>query len=904
MKQFPPGIRFKYPWRKYQQRVLNELEVYKKDNHLHIVAPPGSGKTVLGLQLCLELQQPVLILAPTLAIRDQWADRFCELFLQQATLPDWISFDIRKPSLMTIVTYQGLHAACSNFKGPSTEDPDSGADTVETSGSVNNPSLESLLKKLRSAGIKTIIADEAHHLKNEWWHTLFAVKDRLQPVVIGLTATPPYDVSWAEWQRYTLMNGPVDAEITIPELIQEGDLCPHQDHIFYTVPTTEESRELHQFKAEAEKIMQSLKTDSGLIAAIEQHPVWTAPLSCLEWIYENMEQYMAFLVFMQHNQKEIPQAHKEITDNPGYPVPVLDERWLGILVKCFLYDPHPASNAFNQQRRQLEAHLKKAGILERKEISFTENSRINALLASCINKLKAIEQIVSFEYKQAGPGTRCVILSDYIRKEFLAAEKENNTPINKLGVVPVFETLRRSNNNNKKLGVLTGSLVIIPQTALPLLNAIASPGSFSTTPLSYDTRYLLLTITAGSRQSAVSLVTHLFQRGAIEVLTGTKSLLGEGWDAPEINTLVLASTVGSFVLSNQMRGRAIRAVRTDPGKTANIWHLACVYPALQNGGSDYQAVARRLKGFAGISSGEPPIIENGIARLDPPADLTDASLLDVHTQKSFARAQERRILKERWTAAIAKGSQLTDALKIPFKEKRPYEQTQKLYLFRTIRNLFFLIALAFVHFLQDALIAYLKLFKAVHSGAGLTLFISIFSLGGIVIFGGATFKAFKIYIKYRDIALDLKHIGDALLNTLIYTGAIKSPEEKLRVVATKEKAGAVFCHLEGATSLERSVFMDALFELVDPVTNPRYIIIRKSRLFFFVTQEDYHAVPRLLGRHQHAAGYFRKQWQTQVGRCELVYTRTQEGRKLLLYARLKSLAAVLENKPEHTSKWI
>jgi len=244
---------------------LNDLDIYKKDNHLHIVAPPGSGKTVLGLQLCLELQQPVLILAPTLAIRDQWADRFRALFLQTEALPDWVSLDIRRPSLMTIVTYQGLHAACSNFRGP-----EAGAyESVEEPAGVKNPNLEAVLKKLRTAGIRTVIADEAHHLKNEWWHTVFAVKDRLQPVVVGLTATPPYDVSWAEWQRYTLLNGPVDAEITVPELIQEGDLCPHQDHILYTLPTAEESVELDRFKAESEKIMQSLSTDPDLTAAIE-----------------------------------------------------------------------------------------------------------------------------------------------------------------------------------------------------------------------------------------------------------------------------------------------------------------------------------------------------------------------------------------------------------------------------------------------------------------------------------------------------------------------------------------------------------------------------------------------------------------------------------------------------------
>jgi superfamily II DNA or RNA helicase len=59
---------------------------------------------------------------------------------------------------------------------------------------------------------------------------------------------------------------------------------------------------------------------------------------------------------------------------------------------------------------------------------------------------------------------------------------------------------------------------------------------------------------------------------------GTKSLLGEGWDSPCINSLILASFVGSFVLSNQMRGRAIRIDKTNPDKVSNIWHLVSVEP--------------------------------------------------------------------------------------------------------------------------------------------------------------------------------------------------------------------------------------------------------------------------------------------------------------------------------------
>jgi len=86
LTEYPKAIKFKYPWRKYQLRVLEELQEHLKDGHLHVVAPPGSGKTVLGLEVAIRINKPTLILAPTRAIRNQWIQRFCELFLQSDTV--------------------------------------------------------------------------------------------------------------------------------------------------------------------------------------------------------------------------------------------------------------------------------------------------------------------------------------------------------------------------------------------------------------------------------------------------------------------------------------------------------------------------------------------------------------------------------------------------------------------------------------------------------------------------------------------------------------------------------------------------------------------------------------------------------------------------------------------------
>lgn len=288
MKEFPKDIKFKYSWRNYQQRVLNELHEHLSDNHLHVVAPPGSGKTVLGLEVMLRLNRPTLILAPTITIRNQWIQRFCELFIQTSESPEWISTDIRHPQFMTVVTYQGLHAACTNQEeieeDPEEEEPPS-QESSHSGTSPHNAHLDAIVRELRQQGVKTIVVDEAHHLKNEWWQTLTLVKQEIQPIIVGLTATPPYDVTATEWQRYIELNGPIDTEISVPELVAGGDLCPHQDYLYFTEPTPEESNAIADFRRHIEGLFREIQQDPIIIEAIESHPVWLNPTEHLEWIY-------------------------------------------------------------------------------------------------------------------------------------------------------------------------------------------------------------------------------------------------------------------------------------------------------------------------------------------------------------------------------------------------------------------------------------------------------------------------------------------------------------------------------------------------------------------------------------------------------------------------------------------
>lgn len=883
MRQYPNQIAFKYPWRNYQQKILDELESALVDRHLHIIAPPGSGKTVLGLEVAKRINQPTLILVPTLAIRNQWVQRFCSLFLGVEEIPSWISTNIRAPQFLTVATYQGLHAAFQQ----------------------TNSSGEELIQSLRAHNIQTIVVDEAHHLKNEWWKTLFAIKTALDPIVVGLTATPPYDVSYKEWERYIALNGAIDMEISIPELVVEKNLCPHQDLVYLTAPTEEENVDILAFRQRADEVFDELKSSNTLITAIEQHPFWDKPESCLEQIYADLLSYSACLVFLHANGREITAQHLKIIGGKRFKIPSLNKEWMIRLLDFYLHKEGMEFDAFEEHRQTTSNLLKRNGILSQKTIDFYSNRTTKRTLAASISKLGAIAHIVDFEYKQQAEKLRLVVLTDYIHKEFIVKEEVNYLKLDKIGVIPIFEQLRRSNTNGKRIGVLTGSIVIIPQTALPRLVAAVNRrniDNITTVSLAYDQTYVQVNITAAIRQDIVEVITEIFEAGEIEVLIGTKALLGEGWDAPSVNALVLASFVGSFVLSNQMRGRAIRTLIDDDNKTANIWHIVCVDNTAPDGGNDFDVLQRRFKSFVGLSIGDSPVIENGIDRLGIGNSFASAEWIEEHNERTFSVAKSRTDLQQRWERALKKGVRLVEEIKIPFAHKRSYKEVKAFYLSRTVSYFVLALGVALLEYFELVLDIFAEVGEDIARENAFWSFVSIVSIIAVVLFGRRAYKALKLYIKYRDISKDIHQIGKALVETLVELKVIQTPLSALHVFVAMDEKGAVYVHLVGGTRFEQSTFIQYLEEITNPITNPKYILVRKSSFLGF-WRKDYHAVPEYLGKKKVLAKVFEKAWQKHVGSCELVFTRTIEGRELLLHSRLESLSAQFLKKVEHVSKW-
>ena len=124
MNQFD-GIGFHGTFRSYQQRVLDNADTYLADGKINIVAAPGSGKTVLGLELIRRLGQTCLILSPTTAIREQWGQRFKEQFVQDETrFEELFSTDLHKVRLVNSITYQALYSAMEKIPAADEEEVD------------------------------------------------------------------------------------------------------------------------------------------------------------------------------------------------------------------------------------------------------------------------------------------------------------------------------------------------------------------------------------------------------------------------------------------------------------------------------------------------------------------------------------------------------------------------------------------------------------------------------------------------------------------------------------------------------------------------------------------------------------------------------------------------------------
>lgn len=889
-------LSFKGQWRQYQQRVLDKSESFMDDGKIHLVAAPGSGKTTLGIEFIRRFGNPTLILVPTVTIRQQWVDRIKQAFLSDANQAEQlISQDLKRPKMITVATYQALHSSMNQVVGDGLiEDTD---DTAQQEH-FNFQDFD-IRKTFEDKDLGTLCLDECHHLRNEWWKSLEIFRKSFPKIkMISLTATPPYEGEPALWERYISMCGEIDEEITVPELVKEGTLCPHQDYVYFAFPTMGERTQLDQFEKQKLNFLTKLSTDINFSNTIQSSPALSNQISDDE-LLANPKYLSAILIFLRSKELPFPQRFQELLAAKALPTFTLE--WFETLLNGIIFQVPNWFGFTEEALNQLKSDLKANGLIERNQVKLIRNKKQDVLLNQSLGKLNAVRDIFKAEYQALGSNLRQLVLTDFIRKDFQVHLGDKNAQFTQLGVLSYFESIRREMIEQSwtvPVAVLTGSLVIIPTSAKEHLERLI-PNS----RLSYDVigqlsqeDYLKVSI-SGSYHDLVTALTQLFQDGYIKVIIGTKSLLGEGWDAPCVNSLILASFVGSFMLSNQMRGRAIRVWPDNPNKTSNIWHLVSINLSprrwfefqddeekydetlelrLYGLSPDLDLLDRRMTQFLGLHYQE-PTIESGIDRLDLNQLTFSQKGLEKLNQNAITLSQKRQELKDRWQEALPLNEEMEVANEV---------EVDKQFLPLAYLNDWKKALLLF-----QALVVSFNIYDASKYVIGGSL--SNFNLTILLLAVIALAIVWGRYAIYKSPYKRLEVFGEAIHQALLDAGQIETKESAPRVVRDSKQALYNAIYLKGASMKEKEIFAQAITEFFAPIENQRYILKASRKV---VDQTEYFAVPSMFERRKDDATAFLERIQKSVGKYDLIYTRSAQGRPILLEARIKALG----NKQERT----
>lgn len=820
-----PPLRFRHSWRPYQEEILRDFEAHRGDGHFHIVAAPGSGKTVLGLEALRLLGKPTIIFAPTIVVREQWIERLRRDFLDlpaDAPEPGWISRDLGAPGSLTFSTYQAL----SVFYKRGEE--------------------KALHERLEEAGVGVLVADEAHHLRAFWWKCLRSLKAHLEaPTVVALTATPPYDVPQSEWNHYATFCGEVDAEVTAPELVAAGSLCPHQDLVHLSVPLPGEVAGLAEHHFRVGRLFRDFCLDAKLSARLFALPVFSRVSKTA--LPEALEFYLAAALYFSECHGRVPVALWDALELHNLGLPPFDLTWFAHLLTGLYFGPGERESE-DGMLDQWKQRLHEEGLISKRQVCFELPEEREKALARSVGKLHALTDILAHEAAALRERLRAVVLCDHIRERDFpsglgpAAEK----PFGRLGVVPAFESVRRLRIPHVRPAILTGTLIAIPAACREAFLAGAATvgvvaGRISFSPFAHDPGFLRLSFGDGDRHAAVGVMTRLFESGAVNALFGTAALLGEGWDAPAVNTLVIASVIGSYVMSNQMRGRAIRSLRGDPDKTANIWHLATISDYDRDGpASDFGKLRRRFEAFAGLDSpqgDDPPVIEVGLARLGL-ADAPREGEVPARNAVMFERAADRETMRRHWPIAVIG------------KTKRRVRAVRELAVVsRTMESRF-----------------------------------------------SARFRESRLWGPFYRwlVGNRMENIARVVFESLQNVGHL-APDCPPDALVCRFEDGKCHAGLAGRPAREQTVFSRSMLELFDPFTSrPRY---------FIVTHAVIYGVPSLLGVRAEIAKAFSRLWRRHVCSHDLHYFDTPPGRRALLLLREHALLTCHDLAPRIGTRW-
>ncbi|MBO3747714.1 DEAD/DEAH box helicase family protein [Streptosporangiaceae bacterium NEAU-GS5] len=896
-----------YALRPHQAAALDGLEraFTAGRRRAWVVLPPGAGKTLTGLEAARRLGHPMVAFAPNTAIQGQWA-REWRAFGGTAGVGRELS-----DAGFNVLTYQAL----ASFD-PEAEVDEDGAETGSPLDRLR-PSGRELVERLRARGRLTVLLDECHHLLDTWGELLAEVLEGLpDAVVIGLTATPPDRLTAAQAALVDKLFGPVVAGPSIPAVVREGDLAPFAELAWLTTPTPVEAGWL---AAEAERFAE-LTTDL-------LDPAF-APVPFLTWLDERLVRHdgitwarlererpeltTAALRFHHAGLLALPdeaRLREEHRQPPGAGdwVALLDD----YVIRCLRPGGHESAvaairTALPSVGYQLTARGVRGG-----------RSPVDRVLARSAAKTSAVVEILAAEAASLGDRLRAVVICDY---ENAAA----TVPARLSGVLADEAGSAR---------LVLEELVRDPRTAVlaPLLvTGRTVAGSAEGARAFADTCTENLTFTdAGdgvaeltgrwTSRTWVARATRFFEDGGSRVLVGTRAMLGEGWDARGVNTLVDLTEATTATSVVQTRGRGLRIDPAWPDKVANTWSVVCVAAGHPKGAADWQRFVRKHDGYYGVTdAGE---IMAGVSHVHPalsPYAPPPEADFGAFNATMLIRAAERHRVRALWRVGEPYADRLVHTLRViptdgggrfavtlrtagaPAESgRRPAADRRRGPAPRPPA------VVAGAHGVAPA--PEVGVWPSVAAGVGVMtaclvagLMLPLAFAGGLLC-GWAVREARRALIGAR-VLRDTSHDPDlgamacALADALRAAGL--APRGSEAVAVEPDETGAYRIEMDGVPPEASSCFAIAFDELVSPLGDPRYVLPRHFltargplagwRLMTRRGEPNpvvYHAVPAVLGGHRRHADLLAREWARWVSGGEPLYTRGPEGAGVLAAQR-------------------
>lgn len=504
------ALKFRYPLRQYQKEIIEliHLKLERGESRLHIVAPPGAGKTIMGLQLISELKQPSLIVCPTTTIQAQWGQKL-ELFVPAnctARFEDLLGTHEDRPlKPITLLTYQVLtttanehdylaklaHQSWSKEIVAATALSQGDAELRIIELMQNNrksyerelsrhishlrrkfsdvidpkeilhPNAIALLQALRRQKFKTVIFDECHHLTDYWAAVMKHAIDYLEdPLVIGLTGTPPEGKSTSQAKRYISLVGEIDYQVPTQALVRDGGLAPFQDLVLFTEPTDKERTFLDGQHEEFHHLIDELST--------------LQPPLLQRWIHKRLfedsprrESYLskrpdlkgAMLRFAWKYKLELPLS---LSEGAGQSLPIDD--WMIILEDFALnFLKVSASSDNHALYEKIRSAIGKLGFGLTERGVRKQASPVDRVLAFSRSKSSAVATILEHEYANLGDKLRVAVITDFEKMSATSAKTVKGVLTQESGgaAAVLQELLMKPIGQSINPCLVTGSLLLV-----------------------------------------------------------------------------------------------------------------------------------------------------------------------------------------------------------------------------------------------------------------------------------------------------------------------------------------------------------------------------------------------------------------------------------------------------------